>query len=37
MDMQNAKGTPLMAACLVLVAVVLLGGISLGFSGSVQF
>jgi hypothetical protein len=37
MDVRNAQGTPLMAAVLVLLAVVILGSISVAFSGSVQF
>jgi hypothetical protein len=37
MNMQNATGAPLAAAVIVLVAVVILGGISFGFSGNIQF
>lgn len=34
---ENAKGVPVSAALLVLIAVVILGGITVGFSGSIQF
>lgn len=37
MDIGNAQGAPLMAAFLVLIAVVVLGGIAFTFSGSIQF
>jgi len=37
MDFQNAQGAPLIAAVLVLVAIVALGGISFAFQGSIQF
>ncbi len=36
-DFQNAYGTPLMAAVIVLLAVVVLGAVSFAFQGSVQF
>lgn len=34
---ENAKGVPVSAALIVLLAIVLLGGITVGFSGSIQF
>lgn len=37
MNLQNASGAPMMAAVIVLVAIVVLGGITLSFGGSVQF
>jgi hypothetical protein len=37
MDFSQAQGAPLMAAVLVLLAIVVLGGISFAFSGNVQF
>lgn len=37
MDFEQAKGTPLVAAIIVLLAVVVLGAISFSFQGSVQF
>lgn len=37
MNFEQAKGTPLIAATIVLLAIVLLGGISFGFQGSIQF
>ena len=36
-DFSQASGPPLVAAFIVLIAVVVLGGISFGFAGSVQF
>lgn len=36
-DFNNAQGAPMMAALIVLIAVVILGGISFAFQGSVQF
>jgi hypothetical protein len=37
LDWENAKGAPLTAAIIVLLAIVALGGISLAFQGNVQF
>lgn len=37
MDFSNAQGAPLMAAVLVLVAVAIISGVSIAFSGSIQF
>ena len=37
MNFQNAQGSPLMAAVIVLIAVVALGGIAFAFQGSIQF
>ena len=37
MDFKNAAGAPLMAAVIVALAVVALGGITFMFQGSVQF
>ena len=37
MDMSSSKATPMVAAIIVLVAIVLLGGISFAFQGNVQF
>ena len=36
-DFDGMQGAPLMAAVLVLVAVIVLGSISFGFQGQVQF
>ena len=35
--MSNVGNTPMMAAVIVVFAIALLGGISVAFSGSVQF
>jgi hypothetical protein len=37
MNLKNAQGTPVMAAVIVLLAIIVLGSISIAFSGSVQF
>lgn len=37
LDFEQAKGPPLVAAIIVLLAVVVLGGISFAFQGSIQF
>ena len=37
MDLNNSQGAPLFSAILVLVAIVILGGISFAFQGSIQF
>ena len=37
MDFEAAKGTPLVCAAIVLIAIIILGGISVAFQGSVQF
>lgn len=37
MDTANMQGAPLAAAIIVLIAVLVLGGISLAFQGHVQF
>jgi len=37
MNFENASGAPMMAAVLVLIAIVVLGGIGVAFQGSVQF
>lgn len=37
MDFTRAQGAPFIAAVLVLVAIVALGGLSFAFQGSVQF
>jgi hypothetical protein len=37
MSLENAKGAPLVAAIIVMVAVVLLGGFAFAFQGSIQF
>ena len=37
MDFENAQGAPLVAAVIVLLAIVALGGISFAFQGSFQF
>jgi hypothetical protein len=37
MDFENAQGAPLVAAVIVLLAIVALGGISFAFQGSIQF
>lgn len=36
-DFDGMQGAPLMAAVLVLIAVIVLGSISFGFQGQVQF
>lgn len=36
-DFESASGAPLMAAFIVLIAVIVLGGVSFAFQGSVQF
>lgn len=36
-DFESAKGAPLAAAIIVILAIVLLGGISVAFQGSVHF
>jgi hypothetical protein len=36
-DFEAAKGPPLICAVIVLIAIVVLGGISFGFQGAVQF
>lgn len=36
-DLDNARGAPLFAAILVLLAVVVLGAVSFAFQGSIQF
>jgi hypothetical protein len=37
MSLENAKGTPIVAFIIVVVAVVLLGGFAFAFQGSIQF
>lgn len=37
MSTDNLQGAPLMAAVIVLVAVLILGGISFAFQGNIQF
>lgn len=37
MDVSNLTGAPLAAAIIVLLAVVVLGGVSLAFQGNIQF
>lgn len=37
MDMSQAKGVPMAAAIIVLLAIVFLGGVALSFQGNVQF
>lgn len=37
MNMANAQGAALVAAILVTAAILLLGGISVAFSGNIQF
>jgi hypothetical protein len=37
MNFEQAQGAPLICAVIVLLAVVVLGGISFAFQGSVQF
>lgn len=37
MDFSQASGAPMAAAIIVLLAIVVLGGISFAFQGSVQF
>lgn len=37
MNFEKAQGAPMIAAIIVLIAVVILGGISFAFQGSIQF
>ena len=37
MDISSSNATPMVAAIIVLIAIVALGGISFAFQGSVQF
>jgi hypothetical protein len=36
-DLENAKGAPLMAAVIIMIAIIALGGMSFAFQGSIQF
>jgi hypothetical protein len=36
-DLENAKGAPMTAAIIILLAIIALGGISFAFQGSIQF
>jgi hypothetical protein len=37
MSLDNARGAPLVAAIIVMVAVIVLGGFAFAFQGSIQF
>lgn len=37
MNFDNASGAPMIAALIVAVAILFLGGVAFGFQGSVQF